>query len=197
MVDTTNSDILMYFVRKPGGEALAAESTSELTTGDSFTSDFSAGKYFQADTFSFSLKLSDDESVGAVGGDGRSYARWRTLIKDIKPKPPYLAEPDDFSITRLIDSASPILLRHCLKTHPFEKAVLVKRARSAAGVLTGFFRMEFEKVWIKAIEWDDGEAVKETCKFKYVGLKVTYRKRKPDGSTASSWPCKWSGKINA
>ena len=110
----------------------------------------------------------------------------------MKPTPPFKAEPEDFSLTRMIDASSPILLQQCLSVQRFQKAVVVKRSRVAStGALAGFLRMEFFQVYLKSIDWTDGDAVRETCKFKYAGLNVTYVKRKPDGSTLSSWPCDW------
>ena len=85
-------------------------------------------------------------------------------------------------------------MQHCLDVQKFSKAVVVKRTRSSrSGALTGFLRFEFEKVYVKSIEWADGDAVKESCKFKFASVKVTYIKRKPDGTVASSWPCEWHG----
>jgi len=173
--------------------------------GDKLTSDFVAGKYFEAENFSFALKMRDDESSSAVSDedakkeDSRSYARWRTLTPgQNKPTPPFQSEPEDFSLNRLIDSSSPILLQHCMDPLCFfDKAVLVKRSRAGtSGVLKGFLRMEFEKVRITSIDWADGDAISETCKFKFASIKITYMKRKPDGTPASSWPCKWEGLHN-
>lgn len=193
MADTTNSDVLMYFVVKAGGDPIAAECASELVTGDKLTADFKTGCFFEAENFSFSMKLSDSES-----GEGGDYERWRAIRDpDVKPTPPFRAEAGDVSITRFIDVASPTLLEQCFKKAPFEKAVLVKRARAAAKeAMTGVLRMEFTKVWLKDIEWQDGDAIEETLKFKYETLKVAYVKRKVDGTTASSWSCNWSGVKN-
>lgn len=198
MADASSGDILMYFVQKAGATALAAESIANLVTGDKLTADFKAGHFFEVENFNFSIALADDEGGGPPGGDQRSYSRWRALKETTaKPTPPFQAEPQDVSITRRIDSSSPVLLQHCLETHRFDKAVLVKRSRTGTqGHLSGFLRMEFEKVWVKAIEWEDGDTVKETCKFKYAALKVTYVKRKPDGNPASTWPCSWTALSN-
>ena len=194
MAEADDSDMLMFFVAQPGGEPLDAESASQLVPGDKLTADFKPGKYFEAEDFSFGIELDDDEGdVATPSSDQRSFARWRVLKPGTpKPTPPFKAEPGDVSITRPIDKSSPLLMKYCLDTHRFDKAVLVKRARSAkAGALAGVLRFEFSKVWLKAIEWENGDTVRETCKFKYESVKVTYVKRKPDGTVASTWPCSW------
>ena len=222
MADSSDSDVLMYLVTTAGADPIAAESQSVLVKGDKLTADFQAGKFFEAGGFTFGIKLEDSESKkrkedkkalrtddkrdprrrdseeSQTGDDGRSFARWRALTDTAaKPTPPFTAEPDDFNLTRAIDASSPILLKQCLEIQRFAKAVLVKRSRlSSSGALIGFLRMEFYQVYLKSIDWTDGDAVRETCKFKYAGLSVTYVKRKPDGTVVSSWPCEWEPPTN-
>ena len=197
MSDTTASDVLMYFMQKEGGQAIASESTSALTgSGSKLMAGFTAGRYFEAEDFHFGIELADDEGGTVLAeGDARSYARWRGLRQgQPKPTPPFRAEPTDVSITRFIDASSPILLKHCLDTERFHQAVLVKRSRiGSSGVMAAILRFEFTKVWLKAIEWADGDTVRETCTFKYAGVKVTYVQRKPDGSPGANWACEWAG----
>ena len=218
MADAANTDMLVYLVSEKAG-VIPAESASTLGAGDKLTADFQAAKFFEAENFSFGIKLDDGESkdkkkggkkkVQAFDAKGkpiededkdssRSFERWRSIIDDqAQPDAGFRAEPDDFSLTRSIDASSPILLQHCLDVQRLSKAVVVKRFRaSRSGLLTGFLRFEFEKVYVKSIEWTDGDAVKESCKFKFASVKVTYIKRKPDGTTASSWPCSWDQAIN-
>ena len=223
MADGSDSDVLMYLVAK-GSDPIPAESQSSLIPGDKLTADFQKGKFFEAEGFTFGVKLKDDEGTRkkkdqAKSGplfddrrdprkrgdenhadveDTRSFARWRSLSNDaVKPTPPFMAEPEDFSLTRVIDTSSPILLQQCLDVQRFVKAVVVKRSRLASsGALAGFLRMEFFQVYLKSIDWTDGEAVRETCKFKYAAVNVTYVKRKADGTTISSWPCEWESPLN-
>lgn len=195
--DGVNSDVLMYFVGAEGSQAIAAESTSALAGNDArLMGVFVEGRYFEAENFTFSIELADDEGGNVMDkAETRSYGRWRGLKPtDPKPHPPFKAEPQDVSISRRIDASSPVLLKHCMDTKQFHQAVLVKRARiGTAGMLSAILRLEFSKVWIKAIEWEDGDTVRETCKFKFLSMKATYVKRKPDGTVASQWPCEWTG----
>ncbi len=224
MADGSDSDVLMYLIAK-GSDPIQAESQSSLIPGDKLTADFQKGKFFEAEGFTFGIKLKDDEGARKKktdetrssghfddrrdprkrgddnresAEDARSFARWRALSDDaVKPTPPFMAEPEDFSLTRVIDTSSPILLQQCLDVQRFVKAVVVKRSRLASsGALAGFLRMEFYQVYLKSIDWTDGDAVRETCKFKYAALNVSYVKRKADGTTMSSWPCEWESPLN-
>ena len=198
MSDTADNDILMYFVQSAGTDPIKAESKSNLVGADqSLMQGFVVGRYFEAEHFSFSIKLGDDEGgAGASQQDSRSFARWRGLTDtSVKPSPAFRAEPDEVSIKRLIDASSPVLLQYCLDTKPFDSAVLVKRARRGThGKLAVVLRMEFKKVWIKAIEWDDGDTVSENCKFKFMSVDATYAKYKPNGDPDSTLNFTWSAK---
>jgi hypothetical protein len=68
----------------------------------------------------------------------------------------------------------------------FDSAVLVKRlsqgevgGKSLPSV--GYLRIEFFKVHITDINWEDGELVKENCTFKCERMKVIYRKQDDSG----------------
>jgi type VI protein secretion system component Hcp len=200
MVDDVTSDVLMYFIYK-GTDPIDAESSSSIVLkSDPMTKDFKPGKFFEVSDFTFAIKLKDRETHGSQKDDTvdeGSYARWRSMgTSDAKPEPVYKADIEDFSITRMIDVSSPILLKYCLTRDRFDKAVLVKRARSPAGIVLGFLRMEFTKILIKSISWADGDAVRETCKFRYASVDVSYVRRQMNDSAATTWPCKWEFKPN-
>jgi len=201
MADTDQGDVLMYFVQQEGTPPIKAESTSTLRGADArLMQGFVAGRYFEADNFSFGIELADDEGGNIMNEDEtRSYGRWRALKQgQPKPYPPFRAEPQDVSISRRIDASSPVLLKHCLDKKQFHTAVLVKRSRiGATGMLSAILRMEFSRVWMRSIEWEDGDTVREACKFKYAAVKATYVRRKPDGSVASLWPCEWTSQRAA
>ena len=48
----------------------------------------------------------------------------------------------------------------------------------------GYLRMDFTKVLITGVGWDDGDVVKEKCEFICQGLKMTYRRQQADGTVA-------------
>jgi type VI protein secretion system component Hcp len=196
--DAKDNDVLMYFVQSPNSDPIKAESTSWLDDADkTMLKGFVPGRYFEAEHFSFSLKLGDDEGgVGAALEDNRSFARWRGLTDtSVKPSPAFRAEPDDVSITRMIDASSPILLQYCLESKPFDTVVMVKRARKGTeGKLAVVLRMEFKRVWIRSIDWDDGDTVSESCKFKFTSVDITYAKYTPNGDPDSTLNCSWRAK---
>jgi type VI secretion system protein ImpC len=194
------SDVLMYFIRK-GSDPIEAESSSAIDNkSDAMTRDFKPGKFFEVTDFTLGIKLKDSETHGAQAddtGEEGSYARWRAMgSSDAKPNPVYKADIDDFSISRMIDVSSPILLKYCLARDRFDKAVLVKRARTPSGIVLGFLRLEFTQVLIKSISWADGEAVRETCKFRYASVDVKYIRRQMVDSSATTLNCKWESKPN-
>lgn len=196
MADDNESDLLMFFIQREGMPAIEAESTSALRGNDArLMSGFEEGRYFEADNFSFSMELADDEGGNILDpAETRSYGRWRALRPtQPKPDPAFRAEPADVSISRRIDASSPVLLQYCLDKKQFHSAVMVKRARiGATGMMSVIMRLEFSKVWMRSIEWEDGDCVRETCKFKYAAVKGTYVRRKVDGGVASLWPCEWT-----
>ncbi len=197
MSEQASSEMLMYL--KTSGQMLDAESTSTIDGKDALMQGFSAGKFFEVESFSFSMELDDDE--GRVSdndqSEKRSYARWRGLgEKTTKPTPPFRAEPGDMSVSRRIDSSSPILLKHCLDASRFDEAVLVRRARDpVTGMLAGTMRMTFGKVWLKTIDWEDGDTVRETCKFRFSSVAIVYVRQKADGSPGPSANCKWTSVV--
>lgn len=199
-METTHSDLLAYILLK-GSDALAAESVSQLTDRDATTSDFKAGRYFVAEGFTFGVKLDDDEPSDedstSDDKDTRSFARWRRISPiasasgNERLKPPFRSETEEFEITRFIDSASPILIQNCLGSKEFSKLVVVKRARTGGDSLSGFMRFEFTKVRIKSINWDNGDAVKETCRFNFDSVNVSYWRRSLLGKPQQEFKCDW------
>ena len=200
-MQTPTTDLMMQFLAVGKG-AITAGASGAMTKGDSLSQDFKPDKYFEVEAFDFDLELKDDEGdrykpvpttpTEAPGGS-KSFARWRA----VKPgqdevKVPYRCKPSAFSITRLIDDASPTLFKHCAMREKLAGGVLIKRglANSGLGALT-FLRMEFVDVMITSIEWSDGEVVKEKCRFTFRDLAIKYVRRKPDGAPDTTWPCEW------
>lgn len=201
MAEASEGDVLMYFMLTEGSPPIAAESLSSLKGADArLMKGFTEGRYFDAENFALGFDLADDEgSAEPDSAETRSFGRWRSLKPtDPKPTPPFKAEPADVTISRLIDASSPVLLKHCLDVRQFHQAAVVKRTRiGRTGMLSAILRMEFSKVWIKAIEWEDGDTVRETCRFKFASVTTTYVRRKQDGTVASLWPCDWTGQVQA
>jgi type VI protein secretion system component Hcp len=184
VADNNQGDVLMFFAETRNGLPIAAESTSTVPSNPSgLMKGFKPGHYFEVDEFNFSISLADDEGGSGLELDHRSYSRWRSMKDAVTPDPPFKAEPGDVVVERTIDTSSPLLLQHCLDSKRFEQAVLVKRARTgSAGELAPMLRIEFSDVRIRSIEWEDDDAVQETCKFSFSAVDITYVGRRPDGS---------------
>lgn len=199
MSDNIDADVLMFFVHTAGSPAIAAESTSALAGQDArLMAGFVEGRFFEIDNFTFSIELDDNEGDVPASTTGPGpFARWRSLKPtEPKPNPPFKAEPQDISVTRRIDSSSPVLLQYCLDKKRFDQAVIVKRSRiGSTGMLSAVLRLDFQQVYIRSIDWQDGNTVHETCKFKFGALKATYVKRKPDGTVDTLWPCEWTSQT--
>ena len=194
MAGAASNDVLMCIQHSKDG-FLSAESASELDGADTMTSkDFKPGKFFEVETFSLGLKLADDDKSD---GSTRSYETWRSTEKAAAAaasgqKQLFYAEPDELTVTRSIDTASPLLVRYCLNLDRLTKAVLVKRGRNSAGKLVGFLEMEFTELSIQSVDWTNGDVVQEVCRLKYEKLTVDYNRRKPDGTKLSAWNCTWA-----
>jgi type VI protein secretion system component Hcp len=135
------------------------------------------------------------------------FARWRSASgKEARTiAHSYPTKFEGASFERLIDRASPTFFMHCCTSKTFDSAVLVKRISQGelAGQnlpSVGYLRVEFTKVLITDISWEDGELVKEKCQFTCKGMKLIYRKQSdsgrlqawagqgPNGQYSAEWP---------
>ncbi len=209
-MDNAKTDLLMQFLVTPGAP-VPGGSQAAIRPLDRLSQGFKPGGYFDLEKFSFDMELKDDEgdqtggaqtggaqtggakaAVPKVGG-GKSFIAWRSVKPGAdEPDLPYRCKPAAFSFSRNIDDASPVLFKHCASKLKFTGAVLIKRGHmdDQKGVLT-FLRMEFVDVMLTSIDWSDGDAVKENCRFTFKDVLIKYVRRKQDGTVASTWPCEW------
>ena len=183
----TKSDVLMFFKLASG--PLAAESQSAaLTRSDALLAGFTAGCFFEVETFSFGIRLKSNES-----GEDVDFANWRAYhdTGGASSNPPFRAVPTGLTITRLIEKSSPPLLQYCLELKEISKAVLVKRESVGEETPSGFLRFEMDTVTIKSINWSDGEVLREAYGLEFKDLLLTYVQRRDDGSMVKSWPGEW------
>jgi type VI protein secretion system component Hcp len=171
--------------------------------------------FFEVTNFDFSIALKEsDESNNVISqqarnhqtqhpklGANNAFARWRSATNAEYKSIYYPLEFDQFNFKRVIDSASPIFFQCCCESRSFDSAVLVKRVAQGdlggeKNASIGFLRIDFSKVLITGINWDDGDLVTESCEFICQGMKVTYRRQKEDGTVAggagnefsATWP---------
>jgi type VI protein secretion system component Hcp len=212
-------DVLMTFIQK-SGKGVGAESRAVMHPDDQsdMCADFTEGCYFEIESFSFSAELSDEadgtsgssgtavrnathsrdpqkggaQGTAAMSGSGGKFAKYI-----IQGSLNYKIEPQEITISRQMDKASPILLDNCLKRIPFTKAVIVKRKvvgvlGNSSGHHRGFLRMEFSEPLITGVTWEDSDTVKETLKFVCRNLTVTYRPQKDTGEPGDKVPMTWN-----
>lgn len=220
----SKTDLVMRFVLG-NGEPVLAECLLDVWKNDTLMKDFkSAGQnhfsnFFEVSSFDLSIALKEtdkkkstlkskndplntQQKSGEKAAPSGAFAAWRSATKDELKKIYYPLELDKFSFKRNIDCASPVFFQSCCKSETFASAVLVKR-RSQGGTdvdggllpSAGYLRIEFTKVLITGIDWDDGEVVEEKCEFICRGITVTYRQQKDDGTIDASTglqPVEWN-----
>jgi type VI protein secretion system component Hcp len=228
-VDQNKTDQIMQFVLH--SKPVAAECSLDVDAGDPLMTEFAKhtgyhdhSNFFEVGNFQMGLSLKeDDQGSGALSQKtdksaqqakdpaAGQFARWRSATDDEAKTILYPLEFDKFSFNRTIDAASPVFFSCCCSSTTFDKAVLVKRLSQGhhggvARPAVGFLRIEFVKVLITGINWNDGEVVTEQCEFICQELKIRYRQRKADGSVSAEiiskgaemavqWPTARSRKI--
>lgn len=212
-----HTDLVMKFTLD--GQPVWAECTLDVASGDTFMSDFSKpteydnySNFFEVDSFTMSMSLDgDDKSTGTLQQStsrpnsnnanpaSGQFARWRSATNSEYKDIHYPLTFDKFTFERVIDHASPIFFQCCCTSKTFDSAVLVKRVSQGqvGGTVRpalGYVRIEFTKVLITGIGWDDGDVVKESCEFICQKMRINYRKQKSQGTVdtgaglSMSWP---------
>jgi type VI protein secretion system component Hcp len=105
----------------------------------------------------------------------------------------YPVDMDPFEITRSIDKTSANLWSNCIKRISYDSATLIKR-KAAGGKASGeaFLRIDFTKVLVIDVDWDQDEPIKEKLKFISRAVTINYRPQLPDGSLGASVPAFWT-----
>lgn len=92
---------------------------------------------------------------------------------------------DEVTITRRMDRMSPRLLQLCGDQLGIDYLILVRR-KSVGGTQAfnqqPFLRLKFSDVLLTAIDWDDGDVIKEKLKFVYRRIEAQYKSQKDDGT---------------
>jgi hypothetical protein len=91
--------------------------------------------------------------------------------------------------------------KYCIDRISYDSATLIKR-KAAGGALSGevFLRLDFTKVLMIGIDWDQDEPIKEKCKFISRAVTLHYRPQLPDGSLGAPKQAFWTmnpGKYKA
>jgi len=199
------SDLLMKLVTT-GGQGIAAGGTSAVVKDDKLLFDFWAGKFFEVEDFGLEFELNDFETAGTANtGQTQQaavqvgkFASWRDLRKTTAQvqEISFPVDMEPLTFTRLIDRASPLLFENCANSVSFASATLVKRKVTGQKLaLQSFLRLDFKDVLIVGITWDDGDILKEKCKFICRGVTVQYRRQASDGTLAAPASAEWEQKM--
>jgi type VI protein secretion system component Hcp len=211
-MEQNKTDLVMKVILQ--GSPVLAESNLDIIKGDLLMTDFHTGlnydyysEFFEVSSFEMGLSLKeDDESKSTlnphakVGTDKKTSAvgqfpAWRSATGDEYKTIKFRPQVDRFSFKRVIDSASPIFFEACCTSRTFDSAVLVKRISQGdqAGVApsVGYLRIDFTKVLIVGVSWDDGDVVTEQCEFICQDLKISYRPQRQSGIFGSIMTANW------
>lgn len=138
------------------------------------------------------------QGAAAQGKGSRGkFQRWKSMQPGQNFAPPYKFVVDEFNFTRYLDRASTLLFDRCCNSLSFDSATLVKRKVTGATKLQAFLRMDFQKVLVTKLDWDDGEVIKEKCSFVYRGLKLQYMRQQSHGGLESArMPIEWNYELD-
>ena len=205
MADKPPSDLLMKFVKK--GSPIAGETTTDLSgmAQLGLAKGFTQGFMFEVASFTFkagidgneseddakkkkSPKLTKDGKLAKPSSAGQ-FRKWRSGERTT----PYPVDMQPVEFTRAVDTASVLMLEHCIHRVNFDSATLIKR-KAAGSRASGevYLRFDFTGVLITSIDWDNDEPIKETCLFITRGVTVFYRPQLPDGSLGGTITGFWS-----
>jgi type VI secretion system secreted protein Hcp len=97
---------------------------------------------------------------------------------------------DSFTVTKLIDTASPHLFQTCCAGGHYQELVLWLRKAGGSGAKQSgsvYLKFNFKLVMIENIEWAHGDpAPTENIKFQYGALHITYIPQTQSGSLDAS-----------
>jgi type VI protein secretion system component Hcp len=128
------------------------------------------------------------------GGKAKdAWQSWRSATSDSDlDNLKYPFEVDKFQFERLIDSASMTLFEACCGSQTFKNVIFVKRV-SMGGDKPGraFLRIDFDKVMVTSLNWDDGDMLNETCEFICRGFRIQYRRQQADGTLLEPISVEW------
>jgi len=193
----SSTDILMRIKKDGAYLGVAGESQTSIDKNDELTKDFTPGKYVEIEDFDFGISLvdkdtSDDEETEQKGKDGKpkkkskdgKFYKFTTSSADVGAL--YPVTIDEVSVSRQMDSSSPVLLTSCFNTKSLQQICIVKRkVAGGASKLDNipYLRLEFDNVLITDLSWEVGDQImKEKLKFVCRKITMKYRPQNPDGS---------------
>jgi len=209
MASEQSNEILMQMYDNTGNP-LAAETQTELDTDyDPLIWDYTNGTCFTVDNFAFGLNIDDQDASGdAANTSGKTgvtkptqampagpqtkFGKWKSATpEEIKAMKPFPVRMDEFTVTRRFDRASPVLFQACARSTTFGAVSMVKRKTIGGSMLQTFLRIDFSKVLITHVSWDEAEVIKETLRFVFRELTIQYRRQAFDGTLNPAGSVNW------
>ncbi|MEJ0046399.1 MAG: type VI secretion system tube protein Hcp [Rhodospirillales bacterium] len=139
--------------------------------------------------------------AGTANKSGGSFARWRSATDDSwKKAGTYPAYINEFSFTRLLDMASPVLFECCARKESFPFVTFIKRKSALARGQTeheslAYLRIDLASVLITSIRWSDGDIIEESCQMKCQKMWITYWQQNVDSTLMPLAPVKWESPV--
>jgi type VI protein secretion system component Hcp len=136
-------------------------------------------------------------NTGTTSASGQ-FSRWRSATDDSwKKDGAYPAQIQQFSATRKIDRATPVLFDYCCRKENFVSASVIKRkaacaADGASFEALSYLRMDFTTVLISGLNWNDGDVVEETVTFTAQAMRIIYWQQRPNGTLAALNAVDWT-----
>ncbi len=103
------------------------------------------------------------------------------------------ASVHDLSLTKHVDRATPILLKHCLAGIHIPEALLT--VRKAGGKPLEYVKMKMKEVLVSNLQTGgtgSDERLTETISLNFANVEFEYVPQKPDGSADASIPITWN-----
>jgi type VI protein secretion system component Hcp len=148
------------------------------------------------------------DAAGAADGkkpgakQAGSFARWRSAGTDggWQSDFAYPADIKEFSFTRLIDKASPLLFNACCHPETFPFVTFIKRKAAIAGSSImpeslAYLRIDLANVLLTSIRWSDGDIVEETCQMKCQKMRIIYWQQNADSTLVPIGSVDWSSPV--
>jgi type VI secretion system secreted protein Hcp len=152
-------------------------------TTDDFFSKTTPNPAFELKDWSFGV--TNKSSIGsATGGAGSGKAEF-----------------NEFTITKSVDSASPLFFQNCVAGAHYKTVTLACRKAGVGPAVSGgpYLVYQFATVFTTKVEWKHSdEGPTEEITFVYGAFNINYKAQKADGTMASSTPVvgSWSVLTN-
>jgi type VI protein secretion system component Hcp len=194
--------LLMWIKKDANYFDVQGESQLEIDTTDKFLDPLNADRFIEIVDFRFGVSLIDSslssqQTTNAQGQEIQYDGKFEKFIKGTEVSRNsetnlYPLSFDEVSLDRVVDNASPVLMKTCFDTSPLKAVSIVKfkgSDTSTGSRYVPYVRLDFEDVLITDLSWSisDGK-IKEDMKFVYRAVTMKYRPQNNDGTPGAVAP---------